>query len=398
MSSIRFDNSVLEPVPSAEPGRQPLRRRVSAPELADLTSIYENEPEAYEDGNMIRIQLPSQSIQVRIIKAFTPFTMAQAMVVRIFEPTLNLEGDYVLKVYDRRYTTELRWDDGMDDWTTDKDIQLERRRWSKPFVKFFLHLMANKWQFYDGHDFWIDDDNSKGNEHDSEPASEDEQQAKFDTYDEIRVQSYCLKMYRAELEVYRRAREHNIDGIDVPRFVSSVRIPASYSSKICQVQSSSIKGVPGILMQYVTGFPMVDLYDTPSPPAPREAWKSIVDDGVRIVQYFMQKMEVRNMDESIARNSVVHWNPVEGNWKCKLIDFGHCEFRQKGTRKWKWRCDQASTDEEGMVGRVMQTRLKKAKGFEYTYERSQYSEELARDFNSLFDTGIEPSEPRGYES
>ena len=41
-------------------------------------------------------------IKARIIKAFVMFSMAAVVVVRIFEPTLEIEGNFVLKVYDNR--------------------------------------------------------------------------------------------------------------------------------------------------------------------------------------------------------------------------------------------------------------------------------------------------------
>lgn len=149
MPSISFNTAVLEPVPLAEPGRTSLRRRASAPELANVNSIRE-QAVAYEVGNTIRLQLMGGRVQAKIVRAeivktFTPFTMAPVMVVRIFEPILDLEGDFVLKVYDRRYSAKLREPHSeRDQWTVTRDMEFEKRRWSKDFVKFFLHLMANK--------------------------------------------------------------------------------------------------------------------------------------------------------------------------------------------------------------------------------------------------------------
>lgn len=38
------------------------------------------------------------------------------MVVRIHEPAMNLKGDFVLKVYDRCYSPEIRHDSVRDEW------------------------------------------------------------------------------------------------------------------------------------------------------------------------------------------------------------------------------------------------------------------------------------------
>ncbi|KAH6622124.1 hypothetical protein C7974DRAFT_414790 [Boeremia exigua] len=388
MSSINFGPAVLRTVPFSEPGCRPLRRRASAPELADANKIHENASPSYQAGNTVRLHLMSRLVQATIIRTFTPFTMAPVMVVRIFEPAIDLEGDFVLKVYDRRYSTEARDEEGDNNaWTVARDMGFEKRRWSSDFVKFFLHLMSSQHLDDTGDDFWDEED-----EEDSESTG-DEEEGLADAYTEMYFQVQCLKMYRAETEFYRRAREHHIDGVDIPRFISSVRIPPSYTSKYHHTQSSHIKGIPGVLLQYVPGFSMLRLYDTSSPPPPGpEHWKSIIDDGLRTVQYYMQNMEILNMDQNIARNTVVHWDPIGEKWKCKLIDFGHCQFRAKNMRKWEWRSCQAGLQEEAAVGRFMQAMLEKNTGFQYRWEQSQYSDELARDFRGEFSTGIEPSD------
>lgn len=81
-------------------------------------------------------------------------------------------------------------------------------------------------------------------------------------------QAMCLKMHRAELEVYRQARQHGLDRIDVLRFIASVLIPSNYHSKSCSNSSSNVHDVPGVLIQYLRGFPIRSLYADTSPPAP----------------------------------------------------------------------------------------------------------------------------------
>jgi hypothetical protein len=216
---------------------------------------------------------------------------------------------------------------------------------------------------------------------DDEPEGFD--QGEQIAYEELGCQAFCLKMYRAELEVYRQARQHGIDGTDMPRFISSVRIPPSYHSKFSRLEGATLKGVPGILIQYLPGFPLQDLYNSESPPAPRSAWQSIVDDGVRIVQYINTKMNFINRDVSgYRRNTIIHWDPIGQRWKLKMIDFGHCIIRKKGTSDWEWRKLQAWEDEEGAIGLYTQLRLKKDKGFDCVYERSQYYLDLSEDFLS----------------
>lgn len=147
-------------------------------------------------------------------------------------------------------------------------------------------------------------------------------------------------------------------------------------------------------MQYVPGFSLIDLYDTPAPPPKREDWQALCDDGLQVLQYIVQNMDLRNLDRCIARNSVVHWDPIDEKWKCKLIDFGHCEFRETGMRKWEWRRCQASVEEEDAFARHMQFYLERKKGFQYRWDSSQYYEDLVNDFNPTYDA----VEPEGYET
>jgi hypothetical protein len=131
-----------------------------------------------------------------------------------------------------------------------------------------------------------------GEDEDGSDVNQEKDNDEEDAYGELFHQAICLKMYRAELEVYRQAREHGIDGRDVPRFISSVHIPPSYHSKHCQAQSAMIKGIPGILMQYLPGFPFIGLYQLACPPPPRLDWQYIIiDDRVWIVQYIAQKID-----------------------------------------------------------------------------------------------------------
>ncbi|KAJ5197515.1 hypothetical protein N7449_007994 [Penicillium cf. viridicatum] len=53
----------------------------------------------------------------RIIKLFEPFTLSSVMVVRIACSDLALEGDMALKLFDRRFATQLRKDEKLRPWT-----------------------------------------------------------------------------------------------------------------------------------------------------------------------------------------------------------------------------------------------------------------------------------------
>lgn len=63
MCRINFGVEVLQPIPESEPRAVPLRRRASAPELANFGTLRENVPEPYETGNCLRLQLQNASGQ-----------------------------------------------------------------------------------------------------------------------------------------------------------------------------------------------------------------------------------------------------------------------------------------------------------------------------------------------
>lgn len=94
------------------------------------------------------------------------------------------------------------------------------------------------------------------------------------------------------------------------------------------------------------------------------------------------QMDFCNKDCS-TRNTVVHWDPIQKRWKCKLIDFGHCLIRRQGTSETDWREQQAWEDEEGNIGRDMEIYLKKRKRVDYVFERSGYSLTLCQEFLAL---------------
>lgn len=229
----------------------------------------------------------------------------------------------------------------------------------------FLGLMVDDRLHYIGDDDGNDDDD----EDDKRSQKHDERETQL--YEGLYLHVQYLKLYRTELGFYRRAREHHVDGLDVPRFLSSMRVPPSYTWRYCHTECSSIRGIPCILMQYLPGFPLTELYNTPSPPPAHEDWKRIANDGLRTIQYNMQDLEALNRDQCLPRNTVVHWDPNSQKWKCKLIDFGHCEFRTTGTRKWEWSSNQSWLQEEDVFARYMETWFERKKGFQYVGERSQ---------------------------
>jgi hypothetical protein len=74
-------------------------------------------------GNTIKLYLKIKGEKVatdaEVIKLFEPFTLSSAMIVRIASSSLELDGNMVLKLFDRRFATELRKAEKPHPWTSD---------------------------------------------------------------------------------------------------------------------------------------------------------------------------------------------------------------------------------------------------------------------------------------
>ncbi|KAF2854172.1 hypothetical protein T440DRAFT_269989 [Plenodomus tracheiphilus IPT5] len=373
MPSIIFGPQILMPITGEATGRQVLKRRYSAPELATFAGRSSN-VRRYATGEILRLQLPQTTnlcsgVRAEIIRVFSPFTMAAVMVVRIHEPALGLEGDFVLKVYDRRQVTDIRTK-RCGNWSLKNDMQLEKHRWYPELNKYAGELMAQDNLYHD-----LDDEEKYAIAGEEDPAA-----TAIQAFNECWLEAFFLKMYRAELELYRRARWHHLDGQDVPRFISSVTIPCSYTSMACVDTCTPKASTPGNLMQYIPGFPLSDLYKSPSPHPPRSTWQPLIDEAAHMATKIAQHWDARNLD-CCPRNTVVHWDPIIQGWKVMFIDFGHCNYRPAGMSDWNWRGLKSCGDEEGEIGISMKSQLKKMKDFDYVYTRSEFWEELDMDFN-----------------
>lgn len=373
MSSLRYGTEVVEPIAVARTG---LKRRASSPELATLNSILDpskgKNAQPYEVGQIVRLQLRNHILNARITKLFNPFTMAPVMVVQIHAPYVDLRGDFVLKIYDRRYASAVREEEEIPEWDAAHEVQFQKEQWRDPSLKLASDLIKQE-----SHQTY----SAEGESATEEIVDAQDRNASSECgWQELELDYTCTRTYIHELETYRRAREHSIDGKDVPRFISTVRVPQTYWSRYCTAPSYATEGIPGILLQYIPGFPLSDLYDVPSPVPEQSTWKHIIDDGARAVANMVQSLGVNNLD-TCPRNTVVHWDPIKEEWRCKIIDFGRTVFQSKATSDDEWRRRQAQLDEEASIAQYMEGFLKREKGFWYTYERSQYYQKLMDEFD-----------------
>lgn len=155
----------------------------------------------------------------------------------------------------------------------------------------------------------------------------------------------CRNSMKQKLK-YKRLKD--IQGRDVPLFLGRVTMPG-YSSQSMAV--SKYVDCPGILLQYIEGFPLTD----PASYAPKETWQNICEDAIRIVNIIGDR-DTLNEDVK-PRNFIVHKEPVGSHFKVFMIDFALCKFRRQDQDEQDWREWKAMQDEEGAVGYVMQRYL-----------------------------------------
>lgn len=81
--------------------------------------------------DLVSAALGGEEEEERILHVFNvllEFTMAAVMVVRIFEPSIELKGEFVLKTYDHHYNDEIRDQHDVPYWDLRRDVEVEKPR------------------------------------------------------------------------------------------------------------------------------------------------------------------------------------------------------------------------------------------------------------------------------
>ncbi|KAF2756593.1 hypothetical protein EJ05DRAFT_477708 [Pseudovirgaria hyperparasitica] len=291
---------------------------------------------------------PSVSLDVTIIKAFEPFTLSCALLVRLNWPTLR--GEYVLKLFDRRYATQLRRDNQASAWTADVEVAYHTLVESSDMASLFA-LYAQKETDYE----WT-------------PKAE----AGWDSaHREAYLQFCCRKHFSTETLVYDQLRD--LQGECIPHLAARILVKSPSSSG----PTREYLDCPGILLEYVQGFSLTDLDKF----APKAAWQQICDEAIRIINLIGGR-GIRNEDVK-TRSFIVRHHPSTNYQQTTrpnvvMIDFGSCVLRTKDQDDRDWREWKAMQDEEGAIGMVMERKLNGG----FTYVRTAESERLMDEFMS----------------
>jgi hypothetical protein len=320
----------------------------------------------YTPGNEILLRTSDEGtlIRAQIIRYF-PATLSCCMVLRFVEPAIfNNTSQCVLKLYDRRFSTQLREDCEVLPWTPEIEKQYQDFVNCDDAREFFSYWDAEKerddeWSagYVSNHSRWTT--------------------AKRETY----LHWECNETYEGEKKAYELMS--HIQGEHVPRIFGSVVLDQpSIVKKVddedededeetTDDMDKAINSIPGILMQHIEGFHLTDLHKH----LPSEHWQSILDSAVRTIGY-IQNCGIYNRDvntRSIMVDSQTH--------RTMMIDFGLVCFREDSESEREWERLQVSMDEEGAVGAVMQRYLKRDTGIDVFYNRSERARRLDWRFN-----------------
>jgi hypothetical protein len=283
------------------------------------------------------------------------------MVIRFVEPPVfNNTSQCVLKLYDRRFSTQHREDWEAAPWTPELEKEYQDFVECGDAEEFFSYWDAEKerdgeWSaaYVGNHDRWS--------------------VAKREAY----LQWDATNTYETEKKAYEYM--DTLQGEDVPRVFGEVVLDqsAELQSQIDAGEAGedvteSIHGdadidpqvvnIPGILIQYIDGFHLTDLHEH----LPQDCWQSIVDTSIEKLHH-IQDCGILNRDVN-TRSFMV--DPL--THKVMMIDFGIVLFREDSEDDREWEMLQAEEDEEGAVGLLMQTYLKERGGGGIVYKPSEH--------------------------
>jgi hypothetical protein len=254
----------------------------------------------------------------------------------------SLQGNFVLKVYDRRYATGLREQLEMSLWW---------RRTESAYLKFVRE--GNAKRVFDEcdaaykEDEFFCGDNSWNN-------------AQCEAY----LQYLCIQSYETETRAYDKMLD--MQGKYVPRLFARGWLQRNLEPGL----ANEFVGCPWILLEHVQGFPLTDL----SEHAPRTDWQYICETAIQIILMIGDR-GICNGDVN-TRSFIIAQEKETGQYRVVMMDFGICWFRDQVKDEEDFNFRQAHADEEGAIGHIMAKKLKGG----FVYRRSERALNLTERF------------------
>lgn len=300
--------------------------------------------EDYQVGQVLTLSIilePGKTRSASIVRAQIrqlqkPRTLSCCMIVDILGEGYGANPVF-LKLYDRRFSEQLRRDHGIDLWTKDAEteyINAVRTGAARQFLH-NLHTIPNF----------------------EEETGETWDDGQIETFLTDRVH----ELFDAETTVYDTLRD--IQGELVPRLFARVHLDLSLPNNgIGPIDNTDLFYVKGILLQYIDGFCLSKVQDH----APKCEWQGIVDQAIAIVQV-VGDHNILNRD--VRPDNFIVQSHRSCCYRVFMIDFGLARLRGRNESDRDWAKAKLNKDEEGAVGLVMKKRLASA-GFELRFENS----------------------------
>lgn len=285
------------------------------------------------------------------------------MLIRFIDPPIfNNASECVLKLYDRRFSTQLRSDEGAVPWTPEIESLFQSFVDADDASEFFSYWDA---------------------ERATNPYWQGSSVRNRDRWNEAKVEAYLQWESTSAYETEKKAYElmTDLQGVDVPKVLGEVMLDLAAdvqtgedSDSIMSDESdidSHISSCPGLLLQHVQGFSLSDLVANMD----REHRQTTIDAAIDVL-HRIQHVGILNRDVK-TRSFII--NPL--THKVMMIDFGLVFFRDQVDDDREWQSRQASQDEEGAVGLTMSSMLEEKAGGGYIYRPSELALKLAYRFN-----------------
>ena len=234
-----------------------------------------------------------RSANVLIVGNFEPFTLSCVTLVQLNEP--DLEGLFVLKLYDRRFAIQMRKEAEAPPWCSGIESGYRQFVNAGGASNFFDSCTRKiREDEYWTHDYRENQDNSEC---------------------EAYMQWLCHRIYDTEMKAYDKLRD--IQGKHVPKLVARPLLKNSSNSSWSDIYLDC----PRLLLEYIKGFPLTDLADF----APQDRWQSVCEEAIHIIHQIGDR-GILNKDVN-TRSFIVQIDPVSQKLRVCTIDFGLCLFR-----------------------------------------------------------------------
>lgn len=269
------------------------------------------------------------------------------MQVEIVEDSINVDrerssyrcpaesGTAFLKLFDWRHARQLRHDKGREPWSKAiEEIFLNEKTMD------YFHKLAYDPEFDDTAEYHPDTDEIE---------------------EEALVWTEMLLSHKNEVATYSRLKHHQ--GNRIPHLLAEVAFDACPSDSTDAVRKKF--QIKGILLQYLPGFTLSSIMEH----TPPSSWQYIIDQAIKVV-HVLSDNDILNADVRPDNFMVVPKEDTEGGYQVFMIDFGQCRFRKDETDS-EWGRMKWTQDEEGAVGVVMKSRLRKEAGFQIQCQPSE---------------------------